>query len=42
MDTIYTTSYSDNNQTSNEIQDVVRRVADSVSAMLEKQLNPKR
>lgn len=44
MDTIiYTTSYSDNNnQTSTEIQDIVRRVSDSVSVMLEKQLKSKK
>lgn len=42
MDTKYTTSYSVTDQTSNEVQDIVRRVSDSVSVMLEKQLNSKR
>lgn len=42
MDTKYSTSYSENNnQTSSEVQDIVRRVSDSVSVMLEKQLNTK-
>lgn len=43
MDTKYSTSYSvNNNQTSSEVQGIVKRVSDSVSVMLEKQLNPKR
>lgn len=43
MDTKYSTSYSDNkNQNSCEIQDIVRRVSDSVSVMLERQLNLKK
>lgn len=42
MGTIYSTSYSDSdsdNKTSKEIQDLVRRVSDSVSVMIEKQMN---
>lgn len=42
MDTKYLTSYSDHkNQSSEEVQEIVRRVADSVSVMLERQLNSK-
>jgi hypothetical protein len=40
MKTMYSTSYSDSdNQTSKEIQDIVKRVSDSVSVMIEKQMS---
>ncbi len=35
---MYFTSYSDNNQSNREVQDIVKRVSDSVAVMLEKQL----
>ena len=38
MDSMYFTSYSDNNQSNREVQDIVKRVFDSVAVMLEKQL----
>ena len=43
MKTVYSTSYSDDsNQSSKEIQDIVNRVSDSVSVMLERQLSSKK
>ena len=43
MKTVYYTSYSDDsNQSSKEIQDIVNRVSDSVSVMLERQLSSKK
>jgi len=43
MKTVYSTSYSDDsNLSSKEIQDIVNRVSDSVSVMLERQLSSKK